>query len=207
MISRHGFIFVAYTVLAGCTSPPESLPSPVRFGAPIPDSKALGTFAISPDGRWLAYSAEVATDRSRRVFVRSLRAAGEQDREINGTLGGTNPFFSADGRALGFFARGGLWRVPIDSRTDPLRISEAPAGSAGATWTEDGRIVFAPLEGHGLMEVPAAGGGPPVPLTTLESKEGELEHGWPHALQGRALVFTVSQRGRDPHVEVLSPTG
>jgi eukaryotic-like serine/threonine-protein kinase len=205
MISRPGFIFVALTLLAGCTSPTASLPPPVRFGAPIAENRVLGTFAISPDGQWLAYSAEIATDRSRRIFVRSLGAAGEQDREISGTLGGTNPFFSADSRALGFFARGGLWRVPIDSRTDPLRIADAPVESAGATWTEDGRIVFAPLGSHGLMEVSSAGGGTAVPLTALNSQEGELEHGWPHAVQGRSLVFTVSQRGRDPHVEVLSP--
>ena len=31
-----------------------------------------------------------------------------------------------------------------------------------------------------------------------------MEHGWPHALPGGGIVFTVSQRGRDPHLEVLS---
>jgi hypothetical protein len=53
------------------------------------------------------------------------------------------------------------------------------------------------------MEVSAAGGTPSA-LTTLNSSDDELEHGWPHALAGGAIVFTVSQRGRDPHVEVLT---
>ena len=79
MISRRGLIVVALIVPAGCTSPPESLPPPVRFAAPIAENRVLGTFAISPDGQWLAYSAETATDRNRRIFVRSLSPAAEQD--------------------------------------------------------------------------------------------------------------------------------
>ena len=43
--------------------------------------------------------------------------------------------------------------------------------------------------------------------TELNAVEGELEHGWPHALPDGSIVFTVSQRGRDPHVEVLSVKG
>ena len=54
------------------------------------------------------------------------------------------------------------------------------------------------------MAVPAAGGGATA-LTELNAADGELEHGWPHALSDGSIVFTVSQRGRDPHVEVLSP--
>jgi dipeptidyl aminopeptidase/acylaminoacyl peptidase len=53
------------------------------------------------------------------------------------------------------------------------------------------------------MEV-GAGGGTPSALTTLDVGDDELEHGWPHALGDGAIVFTVSQRGRDPHVEVLT---
>ena len=85
----------------------------------------------------------------------------------------------------------------------PERIADAPSGSAGGTWTEDGRIVFAPLENQGLVEVPASGGAV-RPLTSLNAQDQEIEHGWPHALPGGALVFTVSQQGRDPHIEVLS---
>ena len=165
----------------------------------------MSGFAVSPDGQWLAYSAETATDPRHRIFVRSLGTAAEQDRELPGTIGGTSPFFAPDNRSLGFFSRGGLWRVPLDRGAEPLRIVDAPVESAGATWTEDGRIIFAPLGNQGLMEVSAAGAGPPAPLTVLNRQEGELQHAWPHAVPGGALVFTVSQRGRDPHVEVLSP--
>ena len=204
MISTHGCRFVALALLAGCTSAPTSLPSPVRFGAPIPQGRILSAFAVSPDGQWLAYSAETTTDRRRRIFIRPLRGSTEQDRELPGTIGGTGPFFSPDSTSLGFFSRAALWRVPVDGSTEPLKITDASSEPAGATWTEDGRIVFAPLENHGLVEVPAAGGGTPAALTALNQQEGELEHAWPHAIRRGSLVFTVSERGRDPHLEVLS---
>ena len=58
----------------------------------------------------------------------------------------------------------------------------------------------------GLMAVSAAGG-TATAVTELNGVEGELGHGWPHALPDGSIVFTVSQRGRDPHVEVLSVKG
>ncbi len=53
----------------------------------------------------------------------------------------------------------------------------------------------------------AAGGGTPSPLTMLDARGAELEHGWPDALPGGGIVFTVSQRGRDPHLEIVSRAG
>ena len=47
----------------------------------------------------------------------------------------------------------------------------------------------------------------PNAVTELNAAEDELEHGWPHALPDGSIVFTVSQRGRDPHLEVLSLKG
>jgi hypothetical protein len=189
---------------AACSQPPEPLPMPVRFAAAIPGGHTLDTFAVSHDGQWLAYAAETANDRRRRIFIRALSSATEQEREVSGTVGGRNPFFSPDGASIAYFAQGGLWRAPANGDGEPQRMTDAPLDSAGGTWTEDGRIVFAPLGGRGLMEIPAAGG-PAIALTALNAEEGEMEHGWPEALPRGAVVFTVSQRGRDPHLEVLSP--
>jgi eukaryotic-like serine/threonine-protein kinase len=203
MISRHTMTALVLVALAGCGSSRASLPPPVRFAAPIAADRILSTFAISRDGQWLAHSAEAVTDRKRRIFIRSLRSSTEDDRELPGTVGGTNPFFSPDNTSLGFFARGGLWRVGTDGRSEPQKIVDAPVESAGAAWTDDNRIIFAPLGNQGLVQVSAAAGAAPAPLTALGQQE--LAHGWPHVLSGHALVFTVSQRGRDPHVEVLTP--
>lgn len=208
MISRvwrgvvQGLGAVLLALVGGCAEAP-SPPQPVRFTASIPEDLTLAAFAVSRDGQWLAYSAESAGDRRRRIFVRALASAGERDRELAGTSGATNPFFSPDSTAIAYFSSDGLWRVRIDGSAEPQRVAEAPVESAGGTWTEDGRIVFAPLGSRGLMQVPASGGLPSV-LTELNARENEIAHAWPHALVQGSIVFTVLQQRRDAHVEVLS---
>ena len=159
---------------------------------------------MSLDGERLAYSAESTADGRRRIFTRSLVSEAGTDEELAGTRGGTSPFFSPDGSSIAYFARGALWRQSLSGSAAPARVADAPTESAGGTWTHDGRIVYAPLGQTGLMQVPA-GGGAVTALTDLNAADGELEHGWPHALADGAIVFTVSERGRDPHAEVLSP--
>ena len=177
----------------------------VRFVIEVPAGRTLGTFALSGDGRWLAYTAETADNLRRHLFVRAIGDGVQDDRELGGTAGAANPFFSPDGSSLGYFSSGSLWRVAADGTAPPVRVADAPVGSAGGTWTADGRIVFAPLGNQGLVEVSAQGGAA-TEVTTLNPREGELAHGWPHAFAG-GIVFSVSQRGRDPHVEVLSRDG
>jgi eukaryotic-like serine/threonine-protein kinase len=204
MISRLSLVFLA--VIAGCAAPRPALPPAVRFVMAIPQDRAAATFAVSSDGRWLAYSAESPFDRRRRIYIRPIVDTPANDRELPGTVGGTNPFFSPDGTAIAYFSRGALWHVPANGSAAPFRIADAPDDAAGGTWTDGGRIVFAPLGNLGLVAV-AAAGGTPAALTNLITRDGELEHGWPQAMPGGAIVFTVSQRGRDSHLEVLSGTG
>jgi serine/threonine-protein kinase len=186
-----------------CTEPPR--PPAVRFTIPISDDRILSSFAVSPTGELLAYSAESAADGRRRLFIRSLGADGEPDRELANTIGGSAPFFSPDGSSVAYFSRGAIWRTSVSGGGGPTRVVDAPTESAGGAWTQDGRIVFAPLN-TGLMAVSAAGGAAAA-VTVLNGVEGELEHGWPHALPDGSIVFTVSQRGRDPHLELLSSKG
>jgi len=178
----------------------------VRFTVPIPEDRTLAGFAVSADGQWLAYSAERDEDGLRRLFIRSLVQRDGNDRELPDTVGASTPFFSPDSTAVAYFSRGSIWRTAVSTPGTPQRVVDAPSDSAGGTWTADNRVVFAPLGNQGLMEVPATGGSA-RPLTTLNRGEGELEHGWPHALADGAIVFTVSQQGRDAHIEVLSREG
>ncbi len=206
-LTRALRVSAAVVLLSGSIACRESAPPPaVRFSLPIPEGRTLGAFAVSPDGRWLTYVADRDADGSRRLFIRSLANEGETDRELPETIGAGAPFFSPDGATVAYFSRGAIWRVPVSAAGAPERIAAAPSDSAGGTWTSDGRIVFAPLGKLGLMQV-ASAGATPAPLTTLDSANDELEHGWPHALADGAVVFTVSQRGRDPHLEVRAPDG
>ena len=195
----------AIVTLAACTVAPPP-PAAVRFAVPIPNDRILGSFAVSPNGERLVYSAEGATDGRRRLFVRSLLADTASDQELPDTVGATTPFFSPDGSSVAYFSRGVLWHRPVSGSGSPVRVADAPSGSAGGTWRDAGSIVFAPLN-TGLVAVRVSGGGATERLTELNAADDELEHGWPHLLPGGSIVFTVSQRGRDPHLEVLSPKG
>jgi Tol biopolymer transport system component len=185
-----------------CTSDPPPPPA-VRFIVSVPHDRVLNSFAVSHDGAQLAYAAESTADGRRRMFMRSLSAGDRVDRELPDTIGATGPFFSPDGASVAYFARGAIWRTEVSGTDAPRRVIDAPIESAGGTWTSDGHIIFAPLGNQGLMRV-SDGGGAATPLTLLNTADGEIEHGWPHALPNGPIVFTVSERGRDPHVEVLS---
>ena len=196
-------IVAAVLLMAACTPAPPPPPA-VRFTIPIPEERLLSSFAVSADGERLAYSAESTVDGRRRIFIGALARERADDRELPGSTGGSAPFFSPDGSAVAYFARGAIWRMPVSGSEGPTRVVVAPTDAAGGAWTIDGRIVFAPLGNSGLMEVPATGG-TATAMTVPNAAEGELEHGWPHPLPDGSIVFSVSQRGRDPHLEVLSP--
>jgi eukaryotic-like serine/threonine-protein kinase len=193
-------LFLARNYILHLVRPaPSPLPFSIHSTFGVPADRALDALALSPDGRWLAYAAE-ATNGQVHVFVRPVDGGG--DREVADSAGARNPFFSADGEWIAYFARGAIWRAPTALGGTAQRVCGAPIDSAGGTWTGDGRIVFAPLGGLGLMAVPA-GGGTPAVMTALNKKDGELAHGWPHALRG-GIVFTVSHKGRDARLETVS---
>ncbi|MBI4264560.1 MAG: serine/threonine-protein kinase [Acidobacteria bacterium] len=134
--------------------------------------------AISPDGRTFVYA---GPDRLYR------RDMGDVEiRSIPGTEGSPRtPFFSPDGRWLGFFNDGNLRKVSLQGGP-PIVISSAVI--IGASWGTDGRILYG-LQTDGLWRV-SEDGGEPERVTTLA--EGEVSHRRPHLLPGgRAALFTI----------------
>jgi serine/threonine-protein kinase len=106
---------------------------------------------------------------------------------ISGTSEGGSPFFSPDGQWVGFGARGELRKVPL-SGGPAVTLCKASA-LFGASWGDDGTIVFAEQRNGGLWRVSAAGG-TPESLTTPQP--GEYSHRLPHMLPGsRAVLFTI----------------
>ena len=141
-------------------------------------------FAVSPDGHRLVYSAR--REGRMRLHVRTLDQF--QTDVLDGTDGGTHPFFSPDGRWVGFFANGALKKVPVAGGTATVICSTPQAH--GASWAPDDTIVFARPD-SGLMRV-SANGGTPEPVTTLNAARGERGHDWPQVLpDGRSVLFTI----------------
>ena len=146
--------------------------------------------ALSPDGLTVTWS---ACDSICRLYVRGLDQLDPQ--AVPGTEDASAPFFSPDGRWIGFFAAGKLRRVAVAGGM-PVVIAEA-SQPFGAVWLPDGHIVFAASERGGLMRVNDRGGDAQQ-LTVPSADAGEVRHSWPSlAPGGRALLFTISNSPLD----------
>jgi Tol biopolymer transport system component/predicted Ser/Thr protein kinase len=176
------------------SAPPSS--RAVRFQLPLAGGTGVTSgLVISPDGTRLAFVAPApGTDAA--LWLRPLDAL--EARTISGTEGARMPFWSPDGRALGFFAGGSLKTIDVASglvRT----LSSTAYDPRGGAWGPDGTIVFAPNFQSNLMRV-SAGGGAPKPATVLDSAHGEQTHRWPSFLpDGRHFLYYASTgSGQEP---------
>ena len=174
------------------TLPPEQAPAPSLSANPV--------VALSPDGRHLVYVA--GSTGNYRLYIRRLDEFSAQP--LPGTEGGHGPFFSPDGRHIGFFAKGRLMRI---SRAggDPVLVTEAAGAGLGGAWTLGDRIVFAPGIFAGLWEVNAGGGTPRLVAAPPDEASG---YRWPHALPDGGIVATRWRSHlREASVVLISPTG
>jgi Tol biopolymer transport system component len=148
-------------------------------------AQSSGAPAISPDGKQLV-SAVRDTQGKFSLWLRGLNDAGG-GRMLPGTEGGGLPFWSPDGRSIGFFAGGKLKRIDTDG--DLLQtLCDASQGRGGA-WSPDGIILFTPNAYSPLYEIPA-NGGTPRQITILNTARGENSHRWPVFLaDGRHFLF------------------
>jgi hypothetical protein len=139
--------------------------------------------ACSPDGRRLVFVADLSG--TSQLYLRALDRPDAA--ALAGTEGASNPFFSADGLWLGFFADGKLKKIALQGGA-PITIADAPA-ARGAAWTPEGDIILTPRDNTALWRVPA-NGGKLEPFTALA--DGDVSHRWPHVLPaGKGVMYTV----------------
>ncbi|HXO44563.1 MAG TPA: protein kinase [Candidatus Cybelea sp.] len=161
-----------------------------RFQIPVPDKTALaidGAFAVSPDGRQLAFAA-TGPDGVLRLWIRSRDSIGARPLTGADLPPTPRPFFwSPDSRYIGFDAGGKLKKIDVSG--GPARTLCDISGLAlGGSWNRDGVILFGNDTG-GLMRV-SADSGPAVPLTILDPARGESNHAFPSFLpDGRHFIY------------------
>ena len=127
------------------------LPPEMRVEIPTPNAVVM-FLALSPDGQSIAYSAN--SERGSQIWLRHLGSTSA--RPIKGTEGGEFPFWSPDGRHLGFFANSRLKRISVDGgAATPIGASLTPAGG---TWGPDGTILFVPADNGPVFAVSENGG-------------------------------------------------
>jgi Tol biopolymer transport system component len=170
---------------------PQTLPS-IRFtidppeGTSIAQGPAAPQSAVSPNGRYVAFATRDPVGKS-ALWVRPLD--GLEARALEGTENADLPFWSPDGRYLGFFADGQLKKIDI-SLGSPQGLCKMPPGyTPGAAWGPDGVILFGGPEG--ISRISAAGGEPSL-VTRIDRSRGETSHYFPQFLpDGRRFLFLV----------------
>ena len=136
--------------------------------------------AVSPDGLWVAYSADSG------LWIR--RMADTEAHEVTGSEGVGVIFWSPDSEWVGFIVEQTLWKVPA-AGGQRLRVGDLPSrpgAAAGGAWLEDGRILLATGDA-GLFGVPSSGGKVEVALPRDTAREQDLHDAAP--LPGGGVVF------------------
>ena len=152
-----------------------------------PGTSHWAGLAISPDGRHVALVTQPARPETRdpRLWMREIGSAeGWVLLSGQGDETPRYPFWSPDGRSLGYFVDGHLVRVNLPTLT-PVPLWPAP-DPRGAAWLDDGTIVFAPDPGTGLWKGAAAGGAASM---LLDRGPGEIGLKFPVRVGVNRLIY------------------
>ena len=140
------------------------------------------SFALSPDGREIVFAA--SGEGPQRLWLRRLDMTTAQP--MAGTEGARYPFWSPDGRSVGFLANNTLKRMDIGGGSPQTLASGVAWGGA---WGPDGTILFTGGTAGPLFRVPASGGQPTV-VTKLDR---QLVHRFPQFLPGGKQFLFYAQ--------------
>lgn len=202
---------VAIWKLTHTEAPPDRLPA--RFAVSLPAGAELSStgspVAVSRDGALIAFTAcQSGAGGDCSIYLRPI--AEDEATLVAGTEGSSSPFFSPDGRWLGFFAHGTLQKIALAGGSPIVLAKVLPdqplnqIEPRGASWMRDDRIVFAGAA-HGGLSIVTAGGDA---VSALTEPAGGERHSWPDVLpDGSAVVFTVTTTTARPdqtHAAVVS---
>jgi eukaryotic-like serine/threonine-protein kinase len=199
---------LAYVTLK--TPPAQEL---TRFHVYPPADTSLGSVSgpggiigassgtVSPDGTHLVF---VATDRGGKtmLWVRPLDSFSAQP--LTGSDGAAMPFWSPDGRSLGFFVGAKLKRIDGTSGS-PQTLSDLPGNvPKGGTWGAGGDILFSAGNSPKLYRV-SARGGTATAVAVRGGASNSTEIFWPYFLpDGRHFLYWARSPSRGPGVYVAS---
>lgn len=147
--------------------------------------------ALSPDGLTLAVMAR--HEGRRHLWLKPVGSGAA--RPLPGTADATIPFWSPDGRKLGFFAADAMKQIDIESGT-VTTIAPRVTYASGASWGKNGVILYSTAGQYIIWQIPETGG-PPTPAATLDGPD-QFSLSRPHFLpDGVNFLFYAQGRAND----------
>jgi eukaryotic-like serine/threonine-protein kinase len=150
----------------------------------------VGRFAVSPNGRRLAFAAS-DPEGNVRLWVRPLDSLNAM--ALPGTDGAGSPFWSPDSSMIAFVAQGQLKTIDPSGGGTPLTL--ASSINATGSWNSDNLILFTP-NATSPVHVIAATGGTPRPVSKLDETLGDILHRNPSFLPDKKHFVYVAVSAR-----------
>jgi eukaryotic-like serine/threonine-protein kinase len=143
-------VLLAATASALYVSASKPVATETFLDIATPPTADPASFALSPDGRSVAFIA--STEGPSRLWVRSLDSTTV--RPLPDTEGARNPFWSPNGRSVGFYASNKLKRIDLAGEKSQV-LAEGSIRNPQATWSDDGVILFTSASpGHSAAFLP-----------------------------------------------------
>jgi serine/threonine-protein kinase len=198
-----GITVVATTLAAWGWSRSSPQPPLGRFNIALAEEQVMHSgrgprIAMSPDGLRFVYVGPGEGGGQLWVRERDQLLA----RQLAGTEGAICPFFSPDGRRVGFFTISPLRLKTVSLGGEPpVTVADSGLDWDGGAWGADGYIYSDSPDG--LVRV-SQGGGRIERVTQLDTARGEQNHNYPAMLpNGKGLLFTIL-RGGVPDYEIAA---
>src|ERR1700723_2765629 len=158
------------------------------FFAPLPFSSR--DVAVSPNGHTVAVVGYRESERKSVLWI--YEVGSPAGNSLPNTEGANFPFWSPDGKSLGFFADGKLKK--LDVAGGPVQTLCDARSGRGGTWNKDGVILFTPSgQMTGGLQRISASGGPVTSIAAPQNSAGEASQRWPMFLpDGKHYLFLSS---------------
>jgi len=145
-----------------------------------------GVPVLSPQGDKIVFLAH-GPNSPKALWVRALDSFAAQ--RLEGTEGAFDPFWSPDGKSIGYFTIGKLNRIDA-AGGPPIPVADA-LNARGGSWGAGDVILFAPSIQSGIMRV-SANGGTASPVTKMDSVK-HTTHRWPTFLpDGKHFLYLAT---------------
>jgi serine/threonine protein kinase len=161
--------------------PPEKM----SFSAPTNVTVSAPSFALSPDGQKLVFSAE-SPGTAATLWLRSMDDVAA--RQLVGTDNAHYPFWSPDSRWIAFVADGKLKKIPAVGGAVQI-ISDVTTDFRGGSWGDGDTIVFG--SGRQPIRLVSSSGGKPQPITAIDPSGPEATHRFPGLLSNGRFLYLI----------------